>query len=84
MKSTIYQHHLRASASFSYRHLLHSIRGDPDPQRPQKLTGLVDTCVPKEAGCVGQTPSARNERARTVLPLALEGLHKMPIACAGR
>ena len=23
MKSTIYQHHLRASASFSYRHLLH-------------------------------------------------------------
>jgi len=29
MKSTIYQHHLRASASFSYRHLLHWKRGDP-------------------------------------------------------
>ena len=29
MKSTIYQHHLRASASFSYRHLLHLKRGDP-------------------------------------------------------
>lgn len=25
MKSTIYQHHLRASASFSYRHLLGSL-----------------------------------------------------------
>jgi acetoin utilization deacetylase AcuC-like enzyme len=28
MKSTIYQHHLRASASFSYRHLLHSAMGE--------------------------------------------------------
>ena len=41
MKSTIYQHHLRASASFSYRHLLHCKRGDPNRARLHSTLAYV-------------------------------------------
>jgi len=85
MKSTIYQHHLRASASFSYRHLLHWKRGDPSPGRwPSPLgfaalTGLPGPFpgpslpCPTGAAVVDSFGTSRPRPAGAALTLTLEG-----------